>query len=194
MKRLWQIAFAVVCTLLGVGLLLLTTRQPQGEPIRLLPPPTTPPLTVHITGAVNDPGVYTLPPGSRVEDAIEAAGGGTTKADTSLLNLAELVEDGMQIWVPARLEELPGNQFPGESEGEPAENPLSKLININTATQIELESLPGIGPVTAEAIIKYRNENGPFKKIEDIQEVSGIGPAKFEQIRELISIRGSPKD
>lgn len=192
MNRLWQIAFAVVCTILGVGLLLLTTRQPQGEPIRLLPPPTSPPLIVHITGEVNEPGVYTLPPGSRVGDGIEVAGGETTNGDTSLLNLAELIEDGMQIWVPARLEELPDGQLPGESAEEFTENPLSKLININNATQIELESLPGIGPVTAEAIIKYRNENGPFKRIEDIQEVSGIGPAKFEQIRELISVRGSP--
>ena len=194
MKYLWGIAFGVVCGILGVGLLLLAVSQPRGEAIQLSPPATAAPLIVHITGAVVDPGVYSQTPGSRVMDVIQAAGGLTPDADSTLINLAKMVEDGMQIWVPRQLVgDLEGNN-PAKAEKDPGAGYPEGLININTATQIELETLSGIGPVTAKAIIQYRQENGPFREIQGIQEVSGIGPVTFEKIREFITVGGAPED
>lgn len=181
----------MVCTLLGVGLILLVSSQPRGTSIKLSPPPTASPVTVHVAGAVNQPGVYRLPPGSRVEGAILAAGGAIPEADLSLINLAMVVEDGMQIWVPALIEEEPRVE---EQERSPTYEAPEVLININTASQNELESLPRIGPVIAAEIIRYRQANGPFHRKEDIQEVKGIGPVTFEKISELITVGGSPME
>jgi competence protein ComEA len=190
MKYLWGIAFGVIIGFLGVGLLLLTSGKPRGEPIQLLPPPTPAPLVVHITGAVKKPGVYTLPPVSRVGEAIDLAGGISTNADSSLINLAQLVEDGEQIWVPYQIQEIVVQDDVEIVSIKPTQSHLISLIYINTATQTELESLSGIGPVYAKAIIQYRLENGPFEIIEDIQEVKGIGPVTFEKIRSNITVRG----
>lgn len=190
MKNLWGIAFGVVCGFLGVGLLLLATGKPRGEPIQLSPPPTPAPIIVHITGAVNQPGVYSLPAGSRVDEAIETAGGLAGDADTSIINLAMLLEDGMQIWIPQQLPESVDLETPVMEIGVPTPSQLVGNININTATQIELESLSGIGPVIAKAIIQYRLDNGPFTEIEEIQEVSGIGPVTFEKIKPYITVMG----
>ncbi len=192
MKSLRGIAFGVVCGFLGVGLLLLATNQPRGDPIRLSPPPTPAPIIVHITGAVINPGVYSLPSGSRVKDAIEKSGGLLSDADTTLINLAMLLEDGEQVWVPYQLDDVMDFDRPAVLEGEPTQGQLTRKININTASQIELESLSGIGPVIAKAVIQYRLENGPFKDIEEIQEVSGIGPVTFEKIKPIISVKGPP--
>lgn len=194
MKYLWGIAFGVVCGILGVGLLLLAVSQPRGQAVQLSPPATAAPLIVHITGAVVDPGVYSQPPGSRVMDAIQAAGGLTPDADSTLINLAKMVEDGMQIWVPRQLVGDLERINPEKAEENPVAGNLGALININTATQTELETLPGVGPVTAEAIIQYRQENGPFSEIQGIQAVSGIGPVTFEKIREFITVGGAPED
>ena len=198
MKNWWAIPFGVVCGLLGAGILRLMSSQPQGEAIQLSPPPTPPPLTIHIGGAVYSPGVYSLPRESRVQDALQAAGGVLPEASTSFLNLAAYVQDGERIWVPfqnAATPELitPGNSNelnPNSSQPE-SQNP-AKRIDINTASQSELESLPRIGPVMAENIIAYRTANGPFLHIEDIQDVSGIGPATFQTIKELISVGDQP--
>lgn len=196
MKYLWGIAFGVVCGLLGAGLLLLVVSQPRGEAIQLIPPPTKAPLVVHITGAVVKPGVYSQTPGSRVMDVIAAAGGTTANADTSLINLAKPIEDGMQIWVPSSIaNDLTGDnpglaENNGSAERKSVVGSLKRLININSAIQSELDTLPGIGPVTARAIIQYRLENGPFINIEAIQEVSGIGPVTFEKIMEFITVGG----
>ncbi len=192
MKSLRGIAFGVVCGFLGVGLLLLATNQPRGDPIRLSPPPTPAPIIVHITGAVINPGVYSLPSGSRVKDAIEKSGGLLSDADTTLINLAMLIEDGEQVWVPYQLDDVMGFEKPAMLEGEPTQGQQTRKININTASQIELESLSGIGPVIAKAVIQYRLENGPFKDIEEIQEVSGIGPVTFEKIKPIITVKGPP--
>lgn len=194
MKYLWGIAFGVVCGLLGAGLLLLVVSQPRGEAIQLIPPPTEAPLVVHITGAVVNPGVYSQLPGSRVMDVINAAGGVTVNADTSLINLAKPVEDGMQIWVPGITANDVSGENPekaassGSAENETQAGSFKELININIASQEELETLSGIGPVTARAIIQYRQDNGPFIDIEAIQDVSGIGPVTFEKIKDSITV------
>jgi competence protein ComEA len=194
MKIFWGIAFGVVCGLLGAGLLVIAVSQPRGEPIHLIPPPTPAPMIVHVAGAVNAPGVHSLPHGSRVKDAIEKSGGLAESADTDLINLAMLVEDGMQIWVPAvHVDE--GRESEREPTSQATGNDRStQLININSASQAELETLTGIGPVKAQSIVQFRLENGPFKEVEDIQSVTGIGPVTFEKIQPYITVGGATSD
>ena len=197
MRTLWALAFGVVFGLLAAGVLLLVARQPQGEAVLLLPPPTPLPLTVHVTGAVAHPGLCKLSPGSRIQDAIQAAGGFISAANDQALNLAALVQDGDLIRVPHQQADQDAPATTGLSAKAGAEDYAfptadSGLIDINTASLEELDRLPGIGPVTAQKIIDFREENGPFARIEAIQDVSGIGPAKFEQIKELISAEGAP--
>ncbi len=148
-----------------------------------LPTATSGPMQVYISGAVAHPDVYTLPPDAIVRDAVEAAGGFTADADRDRINLAQHLSDGEHIHIP-RLGEAP-TPAPQISEGTPLP---SGPIDINTATQAELETLPGIGPALAQRIIEYREEHGPFASIEQIQNVSGIGPAKFEAIKDLITV------
>jgi competence protein ComEA len=198
MKDLLKIAFGLFCGLLAAGLILLVARQPSGAPVTLLPPPSPAPLVVHVNGAVAQPGVYMLPVGSRVQDAIDAAAGFAAEADTGSVNLAAVLEDGSMITV---LAQQPTDQPPlpeptaitrGEAVSLPTATRSPTLkgqkININTATQEELESLPMIGPVLAKQIIDYRTANGPFKEIEDIVDVPGIGPKTFEVIQDLITV------
>lgn len=198
MKTGWAVGLAVAFTFLGAGLLLLITRQPKGEPIKLAPPPSPAPLLVHVNGAVDNPGVYALPVGGRVQDALAAAGGLLPDADAGAINLAAFLEDGQQIWVPTGLDEPDLGQKRGTVPEMPDEDPpestpdLRYPININTATQSELESLPGIGSVIAQRIIEYRLEFGPFKKIEEIKAVNGIGDAKFDQVKDYITISQTP--
>ncbi|PMC75423.1 helix-hairpin-helix domain-containing protein [Brachybacterium sp. UMB0905] len=155
-------------------------------------PPTV--LIVHVTGAVESPGVVRLEPGARVDDALAAAGGAQPEADLAAVNLARPVSDGEQIHVPVPGEEPrelpadPGGGAPSggaEPEGsDPAGPPgAGALINLNTATAAELEDLPGVGPAIAERIITHREQNGPFTSVDQLQEVSGIGPATLEKIR-----------
>jgi competence protein ComEA len=187
-KTLWASAFCVVFGLLAAGIILLIGREPRGIPISLLPAPTPAPIFVHVTGAVINPDIYPLPPKSRVRDAIEAAGGYSQAANPQSLNLAALLEDGQQIIVPAS---QPEPQGPGPSstpgvESHPA-NPSGR-ININTASQAELESLPYIGEELSQKIIAYRETNGDFTTIESIQDVNGIRPEIFEYIKDLITV------
>lgn len=181
---------SVVSLILG-GVIGYFTRQPrQGTPIRistplptLTPSPTSAPapIRVYVSGAVRQPAVYRLPPGSIVQDALDAAGGPAADADLDRINLALELLDQQQVYVARQGETNPAPSVSGgESEGE--------LVNINTAPVTELETLPGIGPVTAQSILEYREANGPFERIEDIQDVPGIGPATLEGIRDLIRV------
>ena len=197
MKRGWWLLFGVIFGLAGAGGIWLASSPPRGNSIQLLPPPTLAPIQVHVTGAVANPGVYALPIDSRVQDAIQAAGGFSENANDMAVNLAALLEDGAQISVAAKKPTAEpfttsgveqGNE---RAEGQPDPSNPDSPININTATQVELESLPGIGPVTAQKIIEYRETNGPFIGIEDIQKVSGIGPATFEKLKDLITVEDS---
>lgn len=193
-------------TLVGVmagfalaGLLLFIIRAPAGEPIRLQPAPTKEPIAVHVIGAVPRPGLYEFAEGARVQDAIDAAGGLLSSANVDSINLAALLEDGQQLNIPYKAGQDPSGQsssngdealfLPGATE-EPEDTGGgdSELININTASLEELDSLPGIGPTIAQRIIDYRDENGPFSVIEDILNVSGIGPSTFDQIKDLITV------
>jgi competence protein ComEA len=140
-------------------------------------------LVVHVAGAVRQPGVYELPDGSRVEDAITAAGGARPGARLELLNLAAQLVDGQQVLVPRRGSPPPA----GPSSGAPAGAPPAP-VRLNTASVEELDALPGIGPVTAQNIVDYRSEHGPFASIEELDAIPGIGPARLEQLRELVSL------
>lgn len=199
MKTGWAIVFGVLCGLLGAGIILVSSSTPRGEPVKLLPPPTVPPIVVHVSGAVSQPGIYTLPPDCRVQAALDAAGGPLPEANVSEINLAAFIQDGSQLWIPfqasnpSQITSQTSTSTPPEYKSiEPIHQTLPELININTATRSELESLPGIGPVTAEHMIAYREENGPFASIEDIEKVPGIGPAKFEQVKDLITVGRYP--
>jgi competence protein ComEA len=133
--------------------------------------------TVYMTGEVaQSQSIITLPPGSRVEDAIQAAGGATTNADLSLVNLAQVVRDGDLIYVPPLV---------GEAIETPTPN-HPPVVNVNTATVEELDTLPGVGPALAQAIIDYRTQNGPFAGLSDLDNVPGLGPAKLEEMRDLV--------
>lgn len=149
-------------------------------------------IVVHVTGEVKKQGVVEISQGSRISDVIEAAGGITKLADLSKINLAYVVQDGQKIYVP-NVEDKEEVTTITEDAGdgvieEDISNNKEKKININKASQSELETLNGIGPSTALKIINYRNENGDFKKIEDIKNVPGIGDAKFENIKNDIIV------
>jgi competence protein ComEA len=137
-------------------------------------------LVVHVAGAVIRPGLYELDDGSRIDDAIAEAGGAKAKAALELVNLAAPVADGQQVLVPLR-----GAAVAGEG-GEPAA-PGAK-VSLNSATVEQLDTLPGIGPVTAQQIIDFRAANGGFGSIEELDAVPGIGPARLEQLRDLVSL------
>lgn len=188
MKNWWLLAVGIIGGLLGSGVIYLTSSQPRGEGITLLPPPTSAPIVVHIVGAVLEPGVYSLPIKSRQQDAIEAAGGFLPEANPQTLNLAAPLQDGDRIIVPT-LPSDPPTPATNLSKSTIVELPSSNaLININTASQADLENLPGIGPVKAQTIIAYRESNGFFGLIKDIQNVPGIGPKTFENLKSLIKV------
>ena len=143
---------------------------------------SAPALIIDVTGEVASPGVYELPAGSRVIDAIKAAGGAKAKAALSELNLARIIKDGEQIYVDPVY--TAGVSVRSGSKPAAPRGP----ININRATASELNSLDGIGPVIAKRIIAYRTTNGPFLAIEDLLQVSGIGDAKLAQFKEKIRV------
>lgn len=197
LKTIWILGIGIAAGLLGAGIILLVSRAPRGSPIALLPPPTIPPLTVHIDGAVASPGVYMLGQGSRLQDAILAAGGVLSTAEMASLNLAAPLVDGEKIVIPTQppagtATTIPTVQ-PASRFAFPTEVPQTPLtlVNINTATQAELESLPGIGPKLAKEILNHRQLHGPFTSIEQIVDVKGIGPATYDRIRNLITVGGS---
>lgn len=145
------------------------------------PSPSGPPLIVDVTGWVHAPGVYEFAAGERVIDAVERAGGARKGADLSVLNLAAPLTDGTQVVVPKR-SAGPAAPIPGGSG-----TTSSGLVNINTATEVDLETLSGIGEVLAAAIVDYRTDNGPFASVDDLEQVSGIGPATLEEIRDQVT-------
>lgn len=162
-------------------------------------------IYVYITGEVNNPGVVILNEGSRIVDAINAAGGTTSKANVTKVNLVFVLEDGMKVNIPSNsdlkndsdFEYITLNSGDGRDDNYTSNNAASEnknnlknyeVVNINIATQTELETLPGIGPSIALKIINYRKENGKFSSIDEIKNVNGIGENKFEKIKVYITI------
>ncbi len=181
--------------LLGAGTIgtVLTLGRPTEEPLVLEAPTAVPsataaatatpaPLVVYVSGAVRAPGVYTLPPGSRVVDALGAAGGPTSDAALESLNQATHLTDGMQVHMP---EEGAAPVAPlALAPASAASDPGSALIPLNRADVVALDVLPGIGPALASRIVAYRDTHGPFTSIDQLLEVRGIGEATLAEIRE----------
>jgi len=139
-------------------------------------------VVVHIAGAVVAPGVYSLPSGSRLIDAVRLAGGLAANAEADAVNLAAVMEDGQRVYVPRVGEPSPPMPTGG------VDTTLPGPLDLNRATADELDSLPGVGPATAAAIVRYRDEHGPFGHIDDLANVRGIGPSKMEALRGLVIV------
>lgn len=159
----------------------------SGPSEALVPAPTasaspTTVILVDVAGWVRRPGVYEFAEGARVIDAIDAAGGARPGAVLSSLNLAAPLVDGTQVLVPKESQSAPTTETGTGTSGAPG------LVNVNSATNAELETLPGIGEVIAQAIVDHRTENGPFTSVEQLVDVSGIGDATLENIRELVTV------
>jgi competence protein ComEA len=185
LQKLGTFLGGLLSGLLATGLLILFISEPRGTPVVLEPPPTPGPIRVHVAGAVANPGVYELPDGSITRQAIEKAGGALDNAAMDRINLASTLSDGEQITVPIQVDASDPTSIARPETNASAHD----LLDINTATAPELERLPGIGPSLAQKIVEYREKYGPFGKVEDITHVSGIGSAKFDQIRDLICVR-----
>lgn len=189
-REIWVLA-AIAAILVFGGLALWSRGAPAmiappaaDEGVTGVPPASPSPVgvVVHVAGKVRRPGLYTLPEGSRVADAIEAAGGPSRTADLDLLNLAEVIVDGSKIEV------LAAGDAPATVPPSSSTSGTAAQIGLNTADQLALEQIPGIGPVTAAAIIAYREQAGSFTAIEELLEVTGIGPATLESIRPYVTL------
>src|SRR5512140_936609 len=195
MKQVVYVLAGVLIGFILAGAVFIVTRMPAGKPIVLEPPPTKMPIEVQVIGGVVRPGVYPLPEGSRVQDAVDAAGGLLADTDASSVNLAAKLQDGQQVQIPggeARNVPTQAGVSPFTVITTPRPTPTASsqgdLIDINTATLAELQSLPNIGPTTAQNIINYRNQHGPFAAVEDIMNVPGVGPATFDAIANMITV------
>lgn len=169
------------------------TNENKSDPIDVAPEK----IVVYIVGSVKKPGIIELNADSRVSDAVELAGGLLEDADTSKINLAFKLEDGQKITIPSVNDKTDKNSTyedyisndPGDMISHSSSNSSKNAkVNINSATQTELETLPGIGPSIAAKIISYRNENGKFKTVEDLKNVSGIGDSKFNNVKAYICV------
>ena len=173
-----------------VAVLLLDQRS--GSTIVIQDPIAETEIVVWVGGAVEKPGVYTLPAGARLNDAIEVAGGFAARADTSTLNLAERLDDEARIEIPHTIQSVEkqtnGSPVPLPVTSANAPSPTDNRIDINTADSVALESLPGIGPVLAARIIEYRTQNGPFQRIEELDNVTGISSKLVDTLGDLITV------
>ena len=150
-------------------------------------------LVVHVVGAVRRAGLYRLPDGARVADAVARAGGAARMADLSAINLAAPLVDGVQVLVPRRVAEGGGagassaGRLGAAGSSDAAAGGLGRKLSLSAATVEELDQLPGVGPVTAQKIVDYRAAHGAFRSVDDLDAVPGIGPARIEQLRDLVT-------
>jgi competence protein ComEA len=152
--------------------------------------PAAPRLVVDVVGAVRRPGLYRLPPGARIADAVVRAGGFRRAADKEAINLAAPLADGEQVVVPRRISGSSGSTAhaatgPGAAPGAGAA--ATGPVHLSTATLEQLDALPGVGPVTAQKILDYRTEHGAFRSVDELDAVPGIGPARLDQLRDLVA-------
>lgn len=167
-----QIALLVGIAAVVVGGAVLLAVRRSVPPLRIIEPPVATEIIVQVDGAVMRPGLYRLPVGSRVADALRSAGGASPAADLDAVNAARPLHDGERVQIPAR--------------GQAQTGQTSRTVNVNVATAAELEALPRIGPVLARRIVEYRARHGPFRRLEDLLQVQGIGPGLLRQLREAV--------
>ena len=183
-RRVLAVGVVVLLVLVVAGKVLLRPARPVvPPPVRVSAPAShasAPRLFVNVVGAVRRPGLYRLKEGSRVADAVTRAGGPTPKAQIELLNLAARIADGEQVVVPRR--GLAGASA-AVSGGAVAAGP----VHLNSATLEQLDALPGVGPVTAQKILDYRQQHGAFGSVDELDAIVGIGPARLEQLRGLVA-------
>jgi competence protein ComEA len=168
-----------------------TPAPPLGSPPAVAPLPVS--IVVHVAGAVSLPGVYELSSAMRVADAVDAAGGPLADGDLDGLNLAAPVADGQRIYVPRIGEVDPvsvpsGGASSAGATGDAALDAAAAPIDLNRASAADLETLPGVGPATATAIVEDRDRNGPFASVDDLDRVPGIGPAKLAALRDQVTV------
>src|SRR5215470_6991526 len=211
LERYKTLIFAAVILAIASGVIALLTYRPAPVVITIIPPgPTSTPLPirVYVVGAVDAPDTYPLPSGSRVQDAIKAAGGAKPDADLNGINLAQLLHDGDKVSVPSLASANTQSSSNGSTTNAqsvttsnttngsadttttPGASKSSKgttIVHINTATLEELQALPGVGPSLAQKIIDYRTAHGAFKSIDDVSNVSGIGPSKVKEWADLLA-------
>lgn len=173
-----------ILVLIVVGAGVLTAQRPGPKPLEIhVPTPTSttnPTIKVHVGGAVARPGVYALQAGDRVNDAVTAAGGFAEDANRDGINLAARLSDGQQIVIPKMGDAATSAAPPtGSSPGK---------VNINTASLSDLDTLPGIGPVTGQKIIDYRTKNGPFQRLEDLKDLKLVPASTFDKLKDLITL------
>jgi competence protein ComEA len=159
--------------LLGAGAASAPEAEVVAEPIRAEPPPR---VVVHVVGAVRRPGLYRLERGRRVADAVARAGGAAEDADLALINLAAPVADGQQVIVPVR----------GPEGAATPDVPGGGRVSLSSATLEQLDALPGVGPVTAQKIVDYREQHGAFGSVRELDAIPGIGPARLAQLKDLV--------
>ena len=190
-RQTWLVG-AVVGAIVVIALMLSS----RGAGARIAPPAAAPaaPIVapsptalvfVDVAGAVRAPGLYSLPAGTRVADALTAAGGARARADLSTLNLAQVLVDGTKIDVPTVGDDAPGAPAAAPAQAASSAQPL---VSLNSADQAALETIPGVGPVTATAILTYRQQVGAFESIDSLLDVDGIGPATLEAIRPYVTL------
>jgi competence protein ComEA len=191
----WNSALAgALITAIVLGGFTFLWRRPTPPPVAIYAPPTpaiatpapttTPaPIVIFISGAVQTPGVYELPDGARIVDALQRAGGFTVDANVNAINQAAPLRDGDQVYVPTLVEE-PAAPTPGLSSSAPVAESAGGVINVNSASPTELEALPGIGPSLAQAII----DNRPYASVDELERVPGIGPATLEKLRPYVVV------
>jgi competence protein ComEA len=175
---------AVVLLVGGRHVLRAGTARPPEQVTAVAPlrADAAPKLVVHVVGAVRRPGLYRLPQRSRIADAVGRAGGAKRSADLSVVNLAAPLSDGMQVVVPRRAPAAgAGAPSPPAGTGSAPQGP----VHLNTASLEELDALPGVGPVTAQKILDYREKHGAFASLDELDAIPGIGPARLEQLREV---------
>lgn len=179
-------AALILLILLAVGGSLLMFRRAYPAAVEFPVATESKPIYIHLTGAVRQPGVLQLHPGTRVFEALEAAGGALPEADLNRINLAKFIIDGEQLYVPVKEETLPRPPVSGskrKTASAVADAKVSGPLDLNRATQTQLETVPGIGPALARRIIAYREAHGGFQTYEELDEVSGIGPSTLEKFR-----------
>lgn len=187
-RRNLLVAAACLLALLYLGGKLLSSPPEQaGLAAPAAPPSQTAPaaptrLVVDVVGAVRRPGLYRLAEGARVADAVARAGGATRKADLALINLAAPLADGVQVVVPRR-----GAVAAAAPSGATGSSASTGPVHLNTATLEQLDALPGVGPVTAQKILDYRQEHGAFSSVDELDAVPGIGPARLDELSELVA-------
>ena len=187
LTRIGLIVVAVIAAVAGAYALYRAMDERSAPPIVIEDAAATMPVVVDVRGAVESAGVYELPPGARVQDAVAAAGGLTEEADLATVNLARRLRDG-EVVVIVELPAPGSTPQPRVSTGETSSESSSSRININTATAEELEVLPGVGQVTAARIIAFREQNGPFRSVDDLIHVQGISDRTIDEFRDLVTV------